>query len=86
MTGPEYHFSVLSSTFIAFWAECVRHLRSHIDPIISVSDSSAKISVYEIKIGTLNAALIFHQQKTVMNDSQGELVTTITQILVRMVI
>ena len=86
MTGPEYHFSVLSSTCITFWAECVRHLRSNIDPIISASDICAKISVYEIKIGTLNAPLIFHQQITFMNDSQGELVTTITKILVRMVI
>ena len=51
-----------------------------------MSDISAKISVNEIKIGTLNAPLIFHQQIMVMNDSQGELVTTITQILVRMVI
>ena len=50
-----------------------------------MSDIYAKISVYEIKIGTLNAPLIFHQQIMVMNDSQGELVTTITQILVRMV-
>ena len=49
-------------------------------------DIYAKISVYEIKIGTLNVTLIFHQQIMVMNDSQGELVTTITQILVRMVI
>ena len=44
------------------------------------------ISVYEIKIGTLNVPLIFHQLIMVMNDSQEELVTTITQILVRMVI
>ena len=86
MTGPEYHFSVLSSTCITFWAECVRHLRSNFDPIISASDIGAKISVYEIKIGTLNAPLIFHQQITVLNNSQGELVTTITKILVRMVI
>ena len=50
-----------------------------------MSDIYAKISVYEIKIGTLNVPLIFHQQIMVMNDSQGELVTTITQILVRMV-
>ena len=56
------------------------------DPVISVSDIYAKISVYEIKIGTLNVPLIFHQQIMVMNDSQRELVTTITQILVRMVI
>ena len=49
-------------------------------------DIYAKISVYEIKIGTLNVTLIFHQQIMVMNDSQGELVTTITRILVRMVI
>ena len=42
-----------------------------------------KVSVSEIKIGTLKAPLIFHQQLTVMNDSQGELVTTITQIFVR---
>ena len=70
------------------WAESVYdiHLRSHIDPVISVSNIYAKISVYEIKIGTLNVPLIFHQQIMVMNDSQAELVTTITQILVRMVI
>ena len=68
MTGPEYHFSVLSSTCITCWAECVRHLRSKIDPIISASDIGTKISVYEIKIGTLNAPLIFHQQITVLND------------------
>ena len=67
------------------WAwKCIRHLRSHIDPVISVSNIYAKISVYEIKIGTLNVPLIFDQQKMVMNDNQGELVTTITQILVRM--
>ena len=30
-------------------------------------------------MGTLNVPLIFHQQIMVMNDSQGELVTTITQ-------
>ena len=86
MSGPEYHFSLLSSTCITFWAECVRYLRSHIDPVISVSDICAKISVYKIKFGTLNAPLIFHQQITVMNDSQRELITTITQILERMVI
>ena len=51
-----------------------------------MSDIYAKISVYEIKIGTLNAALILHQQIMVINDSQGELLTTIIQILVRMVI
>ena len=51
-----------------------------------MSDIYAKISVYEIKIGTLNAPLVFHQQITVISDSQGELVTPITQILVRMVI
>ena len=44
-----------------------------------------------IKIGTLNLALwmllrFFHQQIIVMNDSQGELLTRITQILVRLVI
>ena len=66
--------------------KCIRHLRSHIDPVISVYDIYAKISVYEIQIGTLNVPLIFHQQIMVMNDSQGELVTTITQILVRMMI
>ena len=65
---------------------CIRHLRSHIDPVVSVSNIYAMINVYEIKIGTLNVPLIFHQQTMVMNDSQGELVTTITQILVRMVI
>ena len=64
----------------------MRHLRSHIDPVISVSNIYAKISVYEINIGTLNVPLIFHQQIMVMNNSQGELVTTITQILVRIVI
>ena len=53
---------------------------------MSVSDIYAKISVHEIKIGTLNVPLIFHQQIMVMNDSQDELVTTITQILVRMVV
>ena len=83
--GPEYHFSILSSTCTSFWAESV-YLRSHIDPVISMSDIYAKLSVYEIKIGTLNAPLIFHLQIMVMNDIQGELVTTITQILVRMVI
>ena len=62
------------------------HQAIYIDPVISVFDIYAKISVYEIKIGTLNVSLIFHQQIMVMNDSQGELVTTITQILVRMVI
>ena len=51
-----------------------------------MSDIYAKISVYTIKIGTLNVPLIFHQQIMVMIDSQGELVSTITQILVRMVI
>ena len=66
--------------------KCVQHLRRHIDPFISVSDIYAKISVYEIKIGTLNAALILHQQIMVINDSQGELLTTIIQILVRMVV
>ena len=55
-------------------------------PVISVSNIYAKISVNEIIIGTLNVPLIFHQQVMVMNDSQGELVTTITQILVRMLI
>ena len=74
------HVSVL------FGWKCVQHLRRHIDPFISVSDIYAKISVYEIKIGTLNAALILHQQIMVINDSQGELLTTIIQILVRMVI
>ena len=47
-----------------------------------MSDIYAKISVYEIKIGTLNVPLIFHLQIMVMNDIQGELVTTITQIMV----
>ena len=51
-----------------------------------MSDIYAKISVYEIKIGTLNVPLIFNQEIMVMNDSQGELVATVTQILVRMVI
>ena len=49
--------------------------------VISVSDIYAKISVNEIKIGTLNAPLFFHLKIMVMNDSQGELLTTITQIL-----
>ena len=52
--------------------KCVRHL--------------CPKSVYAIKIVTLNVQLIFHQQIMIMNDSQGELVTTITQILIRMVI
>ena len=78
------HFTV--NMHVLWGRKCIRHLRSHIDPVISVSDIYAKISVYEIKIGTLNVPLIFHQQIMVMNDSQGELVTTITQILVRMVI
>ena len=64
----------------------IRHLRSHIDPVVSVSNIYAKINVYEIKISTLNVSLIFHQQNMVINESQGELVTTITQIWVRMVI
>ena len=38
------------------------------------------------QIGTLIAPLILHQQIMVMNDSQGELLTTIIRILVRMVI
>ena len=63
----------------------MQHLRSHIDPVISVSNIYAKTSVYEIKIGTLNVPLVFHQQIMDMNESQGELVTTITQLLVRMV-
>ena len=79
--------SFLLSACTSFWAEmCIRHLLSHIDPVISVSDIYNKICVYEIKIGTLNVPLIFDHQIMVMNDSQGELVTTITQILVRMVI
>ena len=44
-----------------------------------MSNIYAKISVYEIKIGTLNVPLIFHQQIMAMNDSQGELVIIITQ-------
>ena len=45
----------------------------------------AKICAYKIKIGTLNASSIFHQQIMAMNDSQGKLLTTITQILVQLV-
>ena len=50
-------------------SKCVRHLRRYIYPVICVSDIYAKINVYEIKIGTLNAPLIFNQQIMVMNDS-----------------
>ena len=62
-----------------------KNLCRHIYAVISVTDIYAKISVYEINIGMLSASLIFHQQIMVMNDSQGELLTTITQILVRLV-
>ena len=87
MTGSRISFlRFVVNMHVLLGYKCIRHLRSHIDPVISVSDIYAKISVYEIKIGTLNVPLIFHQQIMVMNDSQGELVTTITQILVRMVI
>ena len=70
---------------MSFGAESVYEIYA-VTSIPSVSNIYAKISVYEIKIGTLNVPLIFNQQIMVMNDSQGELVTTITQILVRMVI
>ena len=65
--------------------ECVRYLRRHIDPVISVSDIYAKIVFTSSKLA-LNAPFILHQQIMVMSDSQGELLTTVTQILVRMVI
>ena len=78
------HFVV--NMHVLLGRKCIRHLRSLIDPVISVSDIYAKISAFEIKIGTLNAPLILHLQIMVMNDIQGELVPTITQILVRMVI
>ena len=71
---------------MSFWAESVYDIYSVTSIPSSVSNIYAKISVYEITIGTLKVSLIFHQQKMVMNDSQGELVTTITKILVRMVI
>ena len=57
----------------------------HLYAAISVYDIYAKISVCEIKIGTLNAPLIFHHQIMFMNESWGQLLTTITQILVRLV-
>ena len=80
------HVLFIVNIHVLLGGKCIRHLRSHIAPVISVSDIYAKISIYEIKIGTLNVPLVFLQQIMVMNDSQGELVTTITQILVRMVI
>ena len=52
----------------------------------SVTDIYAKISVYEIKICTLNALMIFQQQIMFMNNILGQLITTITHILVRLVI
>ena len=70
----------------SFWAESVYDIYVVTSIPSCVSDIYAKISVNEIKIGTLNAPLVFHQQIMVMNHSQGELVTAITQILVRMVI
>ena len=87
MTGTRISFlRFVVNMHVLLDRKCIRHLRSHIDPFISVSDIFAKISFYEIKIGTLNVPLIFHQQIMVMNDNQGELVSTITQIMVRMVI
>ena len=87
MTGTRISFlHFVVNMHVLLGLKYIRHLRSQIAHIISVSNIYAKISVYEIKIGTLNVPLIFHQQIMVMNDSQGELVTTITQILVRMVI
>ena len=59
-----------------------RHLCHHIYAIISVYDIYAKISVYDIKICALNAPLIF--QIVFMNESWGQLLTKITQILVRL--
>ena len=87
MTGTRILFLpfVVNMHVLLGW-RCIRHLRSYIDPVIGVSGIYAKISVYKIKIGTLNVPLIFHQQIMVMNDSQGELVTTITLILVKKVI
>ena len=86
--GPTRHFGWLSRWPPLIKTKCIYNVisASYIDPFIGVSDIYAKISVYEIKIGPLNAPLIFHQQIMVMNDGQGELVTTLTQILVRMVI
>ena len=49
-------FSVNMHVFLDW--KCIQQLRSHIDPVISVSDIYAKISVYEIKIDSLNAPLI----------------------------
>ena len=87
MTGIRISFlRFVVNMHVLLGCKCIRHLRSHIDPVISVSDIYAKISVYEIKIGTLNVPLNFHQQIMVMTDSKGEMVTTMTQILVRMVI
>ena len=72
---------------MSFWDESVSDIYAVTSiPFKGLSDICAKISVYEIKIGNLNAPLIIHQQIMVMNDSQGELLTTITQILVRLVI
>ena len=62
--------------------KCFQHLCRYIYPIMSVYDIYAKISVYEIEICTLNAPLIFHQRIMFMNESWGQLLTTIIQILV----
>ena len=60
MTGTRISFLsfVVNMHALLGW-KCIRHLRSHIDPVIIMSDIYAKISVYEIKIDTLNAPLIF---------------------------
>ena len=50
----------------------------------NVFEIHAKISVYEIKIRILNSPLIFRQLIMVINDSKEQLLTTITQILVRL--
>ena len=72
---------------MSFWDESVSDIYAVTSiPFKSLSDICAKIGVYEIKICNLNAPLIIHQQIMVMNDSQGELLTTITQILVSLVI
>ena len=78
-------FSILKNKFILL-AVIVSDIYTVTYIQTCVSDIYAKISVYEIKIGTLNAPLIFHQQIMVVNDSQEELLTTITQILVILVI
>ena len=79
------HNSVMFAIYL-FGCMWFRHLCRHIHTVISVYDIYAKISVYEIKIGTLNAPLIFHHQIMFTNESWGQLLTTITQILVRLVI